>query len=85
MNSAIEQPKSLTIELFSELATNAYVRYSTRSTVGGDAESTTEGVINQTRTRQTSYGTSVNLTKILDAHQITTGASLDASRVTSGA
>jgi outer membrane receptor protein involved in Fe transport len=53
--------------------------------VGGDAESTTEGVINQTRTRQTSYGTSVNLTKILDAHQITTGASLDASRVTYGA
>ena len=68
-----------------ELATNAYVRYSTRNTVGGDAESTTEGVINQTRTRQTSYGTSVNLTKILDAHQITTGASLDASRVTYGA
>ena len=68
-----------------ELATNAYVRYSTRSTVGGDAESTTEGVINQTRTRQTSYGTSVNLTKILDAHHITTGASLDASRVTYGA
>ena len=68
-----------------ELATNAYVRYSTRSTVGGDAESTDEGVINQTRTRQTSYGTSVNLTKILDAHQITTGASLDSSRVTYGA
>lgn len=67
-----------------ELATNAYVRYSTRTTVGGDAESTTEGVINQTRTRQTSYGTSANLTKILQAHQITTGASIDASRVTYG-
>ena len=68
-----------------ELATNAYIRSSTRSTVGGDAESETEGVINQTRTRQTSYGTSVNLTKIIQAHQITTGASFDASRVTYGA
>ena len=68
-----------------ELATNAYIRYSTRSTVGGDAESLTEGVINQTRTRQTSYGTSANLTKILEAHQITTGVSIDASRVTYGA
>lgn len=70
-----------------ELATNAYVRHSTRSTVGGDAEfenGQPEGVINQTRTRQTSYGTSVNLTKILDAHQITTGASIDASRVSYG-
>lgn len=70
-----------------ELATNAYVRYSTRSTVGGDAEienGQPEGVINQTRTRQTSYGTSVNLTKILNAHQITTGASIDASRVSYG-
>jgi outer membrane receptor protein involved in Fe transport len=70
-----------------ELATNAYVRYSTRSTTGGDAEredGAIEGVINQTRTRQTSYGTSVNLTKILQAHQITTGASFDASRVTYG-
>jgi len=70
-----------------ELATNAYVRYSTRSTVGGDAEienGQPEGVINQTRTRQTSYGTSVNLTKILNAHQFTTGASVDASRVSYG-
>jgi len=67
-----------------ELATNAYVRYSTRSTVGGDAQSETEGVINQTRTRQTSYGTSINLTKIVQSHQMTTGASLDASRVTYG-
>ena len=68
-----------------ELATNAYVRYSTRSTVGGDAQSTTEVAVNETRTRQTSYGTSANLTKILQAHQITTGASIDASRVSYGA
>ena len=67
-----------------ELATNAYVRQSSRKTSSGDAESADEAVINLTNTRQTSYGTSVNLTKILDAHQITTGASLDASRVKYG-
>ena len=67
-----------------ELAANAYVRHSTRSTVGGDAQSLTEVVVNETRTRQTSYGTSANLTKILDTHQITTGASIDASRVSYG-
>ena len=67
-----------------ELATNAYVRQSTRRTASGDAESASEAVINLTNTRQTGYGTSVNLTKILDAHQITTGASLDASRVKYG-
>ena len=67
-----------------ELATNAYVRYSTRRTAGGDLEELDEAVINETRTRQTSVGTSANLTKILDAHHITTGASIDASRVTYG-
>ncbi len=67
-----------------ELATNAYIRHSTRRTASGDAESASEAVINLTNTRQTGYGTSVNLTKILDAHQITTGASLDASRVKYG-
>ncbi len=67
-----------------ELAANAYVRHSTRRTSSGDAESADEAVINLTNTRQTGYGTSVNLTKILDAHQITTGASLDASRVRYG-
>ena len=67
-----------------ELATNAYLRYSTRRTSSGDAESASEAVTNLTNTRQTGYGTSVNLTKILDAHQITTGVSLDASRVRYG-
>ena len=67
-----------------ELATNAYVRYTTRNTAGGDLEAIGDAVINETKTRQTSYGTSANLTKILDAHQITTGASIDASRVTYG-
>ena len=72
-----------------ELAANAYVRNSKRKTVGGDAEreETTapnyanDAVLNYTATSQNSYGTSVNLTKLLDKHQITTGASVDASRV----
>lgn len=72
-----------------ELAANAYVRNSKRKTVGGDAEREDDGagnyandaVLNYTASSQNSYGTSVNLTKLLDQHQITTGASVDASRV----
>ena len=71
-----------------ELAVNAYVRNSKRKTVSGDAENVAVGggyendaVLNYTSTSQNSYGTSVNLTKILANHQITTGASVDASRV----
>jgi len=71
-----------------ELAANAYIRNSKRRTVGGDAEReedaglyANEAVLNYTATSQNSYGTSVNLTKLLDTHQLTTGASFDASRV----
>ena len=72
-----------------ELAANAYVRNSKRKTVGGDAEREDDGagnysndaVLNYTATSQNSYGTSINLTKLLNQHQITTGASVDASRV----
>ena len=74
-----------------ELAVNAYVRNSKRKTVGGDAEReelntnpvtyANDAVLNYTTTSQNSYGTSINLTKLLDTHQITTGASVDASRV----
>ena len=73
-----------------ELSANAYVRNSKRKTVGGDAEReevtaaptyANDAVLNYTATSQNSYGTSVNLTKLLDKHQITTGASVDASRV----
>jgi outer membrane receptor protein involved in Fe transport len=39
-----------------------------------------EGELRHSRTSQTSYGASVNMTKLLDAHQITTGATLDMSR-----
>ncbi len=75
-----------------ELAINAYVRNSKRKTVGGDAEieadfdggvfdeHDNEVVLNKTALSQTSYGTSSNLTKILDRHQLTTGASFDASK-----
>jgi outer membrane receptor protein involved in Fe transport len=44
-----------------------------------------EGVLNRSKTSQTSYGVSVNMTKLLDAHQITTGATLDMSRSSYGA
>lgn len=70
-----------------ELAMNAYVRQSKRRTVGGDAEREEDGasfedeaVLNYTNTTSTSYGTSANLTKILGAHQLTTGIAIDASR-----
>lgn len=39
-----------------------------------------EGELRHSRTSQTSFGASVNMTKLLDAHQITTGATLDMSR-----
>lgn len=39
-----------------------------------------QAALNSTRTRQDGYGTSVNLTKILDKHHLTIGASFDASR-----
>ena len=44
-----------------------------------------EGEIRRSSTSQSSFGISVSMTKILDAHQITTGASLDQSRSTYGA
>lgn len=84
-----------------ELATTAYIRQSKRKTTGGDAEREaewddsatpvifddyeTEQVLNRTTTSQTSYGSSVNLTRITEAHHLTTGASFDAANVTYGA
>ncbi len=76
-----------------ELALNAYVRQSKRRTVGGDAEREEDGsdtyadeaVLNYTNTTSTSYGTSANLTKVIDAHQLTTGVAVDASRSRYGA
>jgi outer membrane receptor protein involved in Fe transport len=75
-----------------ELAATAYLRKSARQTVGGDAEREegdpgvyeNEAVLNYTHTRQTSYGSSINLTKLLDKHHLTLGASVDASRVRYG-
>lgn len=71
-----------------ELAANAYIRNSKRKTMSGDAERednagtyVNDAVLNYTTTSQNSYGTSINLTKLLDNHQLTTGASVDASRV----
>ena len=71
-----------------ELAANAYVRNSKRKTLGGDAEREDDGatydneaVLNYTNTSQNSYGSSINLTKLMGSHQLTTGAAVDASRV----
>ena len=80
------------IDTDTELAANAYVRGSKRSFVGGDAEREEDGatfeneqVLNYANTSQTSYGSSLNLTKLLDQHQLTTGLSIDANQVRYGA
>jgi outer membrane receptor protein involved in Fe transport len=65
-----------------ELAGMTYLRHSTRRSVNGDYEADDgDAVINYNNTWQTSYGGSVNLTKLMDKHQITTGTSFDASNV----
>ena len=48
--------------------------------VAGVLDGEAEGELRHSNTTQTSYGVSVNMTKLLDAHQITTGATLDMSR-----
>jgi outer membrane receptor protein involved in Fe transport len=48
-------------------------------TTDAGEEAHAAGLIRHSATSQTSYGLSANLTKILDAHQITAGASLDQS------
>ncbi len=77
-----------------ELSAMAYVRNSKRRAFSGDAERESESVpgmfedeavMNSNRSLQNSYGTSVNLTKLLARHQLTIGASADASRIRYGA
>lgn len=76
-----------------ELASTSYVRHSARQASSGDAEReevgagvyANEAVINYNNTSQTSYGTSLNLTKLLNLHQLTMGTSLDASSMRYGA
>lgn len=77
-----------------EIAANAYVRNSKRRTVGGDAEREEsdsvpgafedEAAFNYTNTWQTSYGSSANLTKVLERHHLTAGVSFDGSHVRYG-
>ncbi len=69
-----------------ELASTAYVKYGTQNRLGGDVEwgatsNEAEGVINRNSSKQTTVGVATNLTKILDSHQITTGASLERSKI----
>ncbi len=73
-----------------ELSSTAYVKYGTQSRLGGDVEwdevdGEAEGAINRNSTQQTSVGIATNFTKILDSHQITTGASLERSKMAYGA
>ncbi len=78
-----------------ELSAMAYVRQGKRRAYSGDAEreeSATvpgtyadEAVVNYNNSRQTSYGGSVNYTRLLTEHQLTVGASADASRIRYGA
>ncbi len=78
-----------------ELAGMAYVRHSKRNAYSGDVEREetapnsglyqNEGVLNLNQSTQTSYGGSLNLTKLLDKHQITTGVSTDFAQMRYGA
>jgi outer membrane receptor protein involved in Fe transport len=71
-----------------ELASTAYVKYGTQSRLGGDVEwdnNSAEGIINRNSSKQTTVGVATNLTKILDQHQITTGATLERSKMSYGA
>jgi outer membrane cobalamin receptor len=77
-----------------ELASTAYVKYGTQSRLGGDVEwddntpVPRQQLVSSTATvQQTNHsaGVATNLTKILDDHQITTGASLERSKMSYGA
>ncbi len=75
-----------------EFAAMAYLRHSTRKAYSGDVEREdnggtydNEGVLNLNNSNQTSYGGSLNLTKLLDQHQITAGVSTDLAEMRYGA
>jgi outer membrane receptor protein involved in Fe transport len=75
-----------------ELATTAYVKYGTQSRLGGDVEwenfgggDMAWGTINRNSNKQVTVGLATNLTKLIDEHQITTGASLERSKMSYGA
>lgn len=68
-----------------ELSSTSYVRQSSRRSVNGDAESATEAELNYSATSQVSYGSAVNLTKVIEQHHLTAGASFDASQMRYGA
>ena len=64
-----------------ELATTAYVKYGTQGRNGGDVEwdSGADYVINKSSTSQKTFGIATNFTKIIDLHQLTSGASIERS------
>ncbi len=75
-----------------ELAGMLYVRQALRKGFSGDVEReqsganySNEGAINLNNSRQTSAGGSLNLTRIMDRHQITAGVSSDFAHMRYGA
>lgn len=78
-----------------ELAGLAYLRFSTRKAYSGDVQREetvsglglyqNEGALNLNSNTQTSFGGSINLTKVLARHQITTGVSADLAQMKYGA
>ena len=70
-----------------ELASTAYFRYGTQSRLGGDVEwddstppGEAVGVINRHQSTQYTLGLASNFTKLMDKHQVTTGASMEYSK-----
>ncbi len=81
-----------TLDDQTEFAAMAYVRHSKRAAYSGDVERvenagsySNEGVLNLNDSNQTSYGGTLNLTKLLDQHQITAGVSTDLAEMRYGA
>ena len=70
-----------------ELSTTAYVKYGTQSRKGGDVEWETAAdyVINNSSTTEKTFGIATNFTKIIEQHQLTTGATLERSTMSYGA
>lgn len=73
------------LDASTELSSTSYVRQSGRQSVNGDAETATQAELNYSTTSQVSYGTAANLTRVLDKHHLTAGASFDASQMRYGA
>lgn len=73
-----------------ELATTAYLKYGTQARKGGDVEwdddnNEADYVINYSSTTEKTLGLATNLTKIIDQHQLTGGATIERNIMSYGA